>query len=278
MRLARTRAVGLWLTLTSVICACPAPVSHTTTYVASIRGHLIGLDGAPAADTRIVAAGVSASGKPCSHVLVETRTDASGGFEIPAVQKTYKVTWIVPGLDIVQPMYLICVSVADTLRPAFAGRGSYNGSFDTADSLGCIEWVYRDLTRVSCDSRRENAVVSGGRWTDGDSSGYYRLIIAGETGPLDYTGLVMKPRVYVQWVEGSPGTGRQQVRSSAAMPGIMDALWVDEPRIEPPRDSGSCASVRIATKRPVFGVRHERVAVALGRPGDLRSVTSCHSG
>jgi len=246
--------------------------------VAPVRGSVIGLDGAPAAYTRVVAASVEPTGNPCGHVLAETRTDVKGRFEIPAIRKTYRVTWIVPALDIVEPRYLVCVLVADTLRPAFLGAGSIGDGFDTVDSLGCIEWMWRDFTRVSCDSRRQNAVVSGGRWADGHSSGYFRLIIAGETGPLNYTGLVMRAGVYVQWVEGSPGIGQQPVRSSATMPGIMGALEIDEPRIEERPDSAACASVRVKTKRPVFGFRHERVAVRLGRPGDLRPDASCNPG
>lgn len=136
MRDSRTGPIAFALALTLTLDGCPAPFSHTTTYVAPVRGSIIGLDGAPAADTRVVAARMEAGGTPCTRILAETRTDADGRFEIPAVQKTYKVTWIVPGLDLAQPMYLVCVSVADTLRPAFAGRGSFNGSFDIAESLG----------------------------------------------------------------------------------------------------------------------------------------------
>jgi hypothetical protein len=156
VRSTRLRHVGFALVLAEVALGCPAPVSHTTTYVAPVRGSVIGLDGAPSADTRVVAAGIETAGQPCTHVLAETRTDAKGTFEIPAIRKTYRVTWIVPGLDVIEPRYLLCVSVADTLRPAFAGSGSLNGSVDT-ESLGCIEWVWRDVTRVSCDSRRQNA-------------------------------------------------------------------------------------------------------------------------
>lgn len=67
----------------------------------------------------------------------------------------------------------------------------------------------------------------------------FRVIVADDTGPLNYTGRVMRPRVYVQWVEGSPGSGPQPVVSSATMQGLMDALWVDEPRIGQRPDSGS---------------------------------------
>ena len=271
----RARAVGFALALTVTLGGCPAPIGHTTTYMPPVRGSILSLDGAPAAFTRVVAAAVSFGDKPCSRVLAETRTDANGRFEMAAVQKTYRTTWIVPGLDVARPMYLVCVSVVDTLRPAFAGWGSLNGSFDTVDSLGCIEWEWRYITRVNCDSRKENDVVSGGRWTDGDSSGYFRLIVAGDTGPMNYTGLIMRPRAYVQWVAGSSGGRLQPVISSATMPGVTDALWIDEPRIEQLSDSGSCASVRIETKRRLVGVRHARVAVALGAPGELRTVASC---
>lgn len=210
MRDARACAVGFALALAVALGGCPAPISHTTTYMPPVRGSILDLDGAPAAFTRVIAASVSPGEKPCSRVLSETRTDANGRFEMAAVQQTYRTTWIVPGLDIARPMYLVCVSVADTLRPGFAGWGSLNGSFDTVDSLGCVEWVWRDLTRVNCDSRRENDVVTGGRWTDGDSSGYFRLIVAGDAGPMFFTGVVTRPHVYVQWVRGRRVRDRNQ--------------------------------------------------------------------
>src|SRR6266536_1931081 len=99
----------------------------------------------------------------------------AGVFRLVATQRDYRVVWVIPNLDRFPPSYLLCVGAGDTLLPAYTGRGSLDAEAEP-DSVTCLQWEWRDLTRVTCSGKAQRALVSGGRWTDEDASGWYRLI------------------------------------------------------------------------------------------------------
>jgi hypothetical protein len=186
-----------------LLTACPVPIAHTELRSGTLVGNLAFADGTPASGLEIVIS-TQSNDEACTNPALRARTDSAGKFRFPATPKHYKVTWLVPNLDRARPQFHFCVSVGDTLRPAYAGYGSLRNA-DDWDSLKCVVWHLAGSPRVSCDGSAEQGVVTGGRWADETGSGgtgFYRLFLfADPTLSKQDKKNRSKPYVYVQWVE-----------------------------------------------------------------------------
>jgi hypothetical protein len=86
-------------------------------------------------------------------------------------------------------------------------------------SLACFEWTWENRTRTTCSTRDESKVVEGGQWSDSTGSGWYRLILTEELGPMPgYRIPVPRPRVYVLWIEQSSAAQPERVRATVQLP------------------------------------------------------------
>lgn len=271
MRPARARYLASLMTL--LLAACPAPIAHTTTFAPPLEGTLLGFDGTPARGVRVVVSAGYADGS-CLRPLGETTTDTAGAFHFAAIRKTYRVLWIYPG-DVAVPLYDLCIGVGDTLRFGYEGAGSLSDGA-RPETLRCIEWQFSKETRVACDSDRRTAIVSGGRWVQGDTSGFFRLILTPDPAAPPGAALYgTRLRAYVLWV-AQPGNGSAaSVQASRRLPGLPEATRIDEPRIQLLPHGGWCASVRVSTPRSFRRPERDTIAISLGQPGELQSIKSC---
>lgn len=197
------------LALALVVAGCPAPIGHTVWRSSPIAGRIEWADGRPVADAEVVSASGYEDG-PCGAPLAHGRTDAAGYFSLPANAEHYSTTWIVPGLDILQPSYRLCVSVNGALHEAYTGAGAYGGDVDRdtlpADSVSCVVWELAAIPQVSCAGRMRREMVSGGRWkldSAGRDSGSYRAFLVYRPTEIvrgKKTHLWNRPYVYLQWL------------------------------------------------------------------------------
>jgi hypothetical protein len=131
--------------------------------------------------------------------------------------------------------------------------------------------------RVTCAAPGEKALVTGGRWTAGDASGIYRLILT-EEGPLKGPdGNFLRPRLVVQWVERSATGHRDTVRATVALPSgdkfrSLQRLW--DPLLKEREGRPWCLSVESDRWR-FFGSGGERLSFELSAPGEAHPVPSC---
>ena len=78
--------------------ACPLPVAHTEVLAAPVVGTLRQDDGTAIAGAR-VAVSTELGDSACMQPAHETTTDSLGEFRLPAIEKRYSVTWVIPGFD-----------------------------------------------------------------------------------------------------------------------------------------------------------------------------------
>jgi len=258
--------IAALLLLAVAIAACPVPIRHTETLAPPIVGVLRHSDGTPIVGAQIgVAYGYAKS--PCAQTTSRATTDSAGVFRLVATQKDYRVVWVIPNFDRALPSYLLCVGAGDTLLPAYNGYGSLDAEAPP-DSVTCLQWEWRERARVTCSGKAQRAVVEGGRWTAGDTTGWYRLILTRED-----SGRTRHHLAVVQWLTqpspGSPAT----LRATAELP-FRDVLeWVAEPALGEVYGRW-CASM-ITNRKTPFGVKKEWLRFKLGPPGEVHRVGDC---
>lgn len=250
---------------------CPLPIRHSEAVSAPVVGVFYTTDGRPAI-ARDVAVTVAYGDSTCARAELRTATDSAGRFRLPGVTRRHRVLWIIPNFDPLPASYRLCLGAADTLRTAYHGRGSL-GAEAPRDSLTCREWAWEGRLHVACEGRYGRPITSGGRWTDGPAGGWFRLIRT-ETRSEKAPG--GRPRVIVQWVEGSPSGPGESVRATVAIPPEEAARGIRElgdPLLVPARD-GWCVSVhsRVATR---WGSRRQPLVYVLGAPGQITAVSRC---
>jgi len=209
----------------------PAPNPHTEALSAPVVGVLRQSDGAPISGAR-VRVSTDYDDSVCARATLETTTDSAGTFRLPGTEKRYRIRWVVPNLDRAPPGYRLCVSVGGGLQAAYFGRGSLQAPAPL-DSLTCLEWAWDGRTQVTCScfARAEQTLAFGGTWTNGETSGWYQLILT--TVPTRVPGRrfpVYRPRAYVQWVEQASNQSRAMVTNIAELPidPKVTALWAIE--------------------------------------------------
>ena len=261
----RGRRLAL-LPLLACTAACPVPITHTETLSPPVVGVVHHSDGTPIVGALVgVAYGYSRS--PCAEATSQATTDSAGVFRLEAKQKDYRVVWVIPNLDRFPPGYLLCVGTGDTLRPAYAGRGSLDASAP-ADSVDCVEWLWQERTRVTCTGKASRAVVEGGRWSDSAGSGWYRLILTSED-----SGRRPRPLAVVQWLERSSADAPVTVRSTAELPFPPEVQWAADPALGEIYGRW-CASI-VTDRKTAFGFKRDWLRFTLGPPGQTHPVQRC---
>ena len=267
------------LTATTAVCfltlctaACPLPIAHTEAPTAPVVGVLRRSDGTRISGTR-VAVSTDDHDSVCAHATLETTTDSTGTFRLPGTEKRYGVMWVVPNYDRVAPGYRLCVRNDEVVQTAYFGRGSLRAPAP-ADSLTCLEWAWNGRTRVTCSAfaRAEQTLASGGSWTDGETTGWYQLILtAAPTLVPGHSLPVHRPRAYVQWVEQGSTDPRATVTKMVELPidPKVTALW----KIELLTRYGKWYASLRGWKHKFMSVSaHTQLAFELGAPGQIRSV------
>jgi hypothetical protein len=265
------------------IAGCPLPISHTETISAPVVGIVRGPDDRPARNVPVAVATAST----CAHTPLRDTTDAAGRFSLSATKKTYHVFWVIPNFDPALPTYSLCIGTGDTVLAAYAGRGSLHGEAPR-DSVNCVQWSWHDSPRVACSGNIERSLVTGGRWTEGETTGRYRIILIHEDSMPPARGGLNRvwngPRrphryftVIVQWLEQRDPDGPATVRTTAELPLMKEVEWAEELSL-----GGLfgrwCASVR--THRLTHTLywendKREDVTIALGPPGQAHQVPAC---
>ena len=260
----------LALALTPCITACPAPIARTEVRAAAVVGRFVREDGTPVHGAAVAVSAVGGD-SACARTGARAVTDATGGFALSTLERRqYRVTWIVPGLDLARPRYVVCLApTGDTLpRRAYSG---YAWSRDAAlrDTIACVEWTWQDRPRVTCAGEAEPAIATGGRWTSGDAAGFYRVLLAKEAMRVPGYRVPM-PRIhaYVQWVEAGAAGRPATVWATAAVPADprVDVQW-GPALIE--RDGAWHLRLDGTRKRFLNDFSRTSLAFALGPPGEV---------
>jgi len=212
-----------------VLCAtgCILPISYTEGASPPLAGQYRRADGKPVAGER-VAVSPEWKDSTCSRAAQRATTDSAGRFQLDRTTIRHRWVLVFPPFERFWNSYWVCAGTADsTLHPLYAGRGPLNRQAPL-DSLSCLEWEWQGRTRSSCSGARvgrvgmrdvrepDHTVVDGGHWTDGNASGFFRVIRTLEsTRVRGYRRPVEWPHAYVQWIDssgvGSPNTVRQTV-------------------------------------------------------------------
>jgi len=244
--------------------ACPLPIARTETLSAAVTGLLVGSDGTPRPGVEI-AVSTAWDDSLCAAGVVRATTDSAGRFRLPGTQKRYRVTWLVPLFDRASPGYNLCVSVADTMQIAYHGRGSLD---DTAaqDLITCLEWAWAGRSRVTCSGDAEHAIAEGGRWTDADAGGWYRLILAYEPTVEPGRRPDTRPHAYVQWVEHSRSGPPYPIRATVELEIDRKVTGLWETAVFQ-RDGRWYAGLTGTRKTFLNDFHHAEFAYRLGRPG-----------
>src|SRR6266516_768127 len=254
------------LLLLACTAACPVPIRHTETLSPPVVGVVHKSDGTPVVGAQIaVAYGYARS--PCTRATSLATTDSTGSFRLVATHKDYRVVWVIPNLDRGPPSYLLCVGAGDTLLPAYTGRGSLDAEAEP-DSVSCLQWEWRDQMRVTCTGKAQRTLVSGGRWKDGDATGFFRLILTSED-----SGRIQRPLAVVQWLGQTGPDSPSTLVATAELPIRGAVEWVAEPALGEVFGRW-CASLLTERKIP-FGFKKEWLRFKLGPPGKGRPVSQC---
>ncbi|GLC24611.1 hypothetical protein rosag_11240 [Roseisolibacter agri] len=264
-------AALLALALTPCVTACPTPISRTEVRAVAVVGRFVREDGTPVPGTA-VAVSTERGDSTCARGGARAVTDASGGFALSTLERRhYRVTWIVPGLDLARPGYVLCLAPSgDTLpRRAYSGDAASRGPAKR-DTIACVEWTWHGRKRVTCAGEAVPAIITGGRWTSGEVVGFYRVLLALEQMRVPgYRVPVPRIHAYVQWVE--PGeTGRPAVvRATVAVPvdPRVDLQWWGNALIE--RDGAWYLRLDGTRKRFLNSFSPTSLAFALGPPGEV---------
>jgi hypothetical protein len=258
--------------LTLGTAACPLPIAHTEVLSAPVVGVLSRSDGTRISGAR-VAVSTDYDDSVCAHAALETTTDSAGTFRLPATQKRYRVSWVVPNLDRFPPGYRLCVATDEGLQTGYFGSGSLRAPAPL-DSLTCLEWAWNDSTRVTCScfARAEQTLAFGGSWTHGETTGWYQLILT--EAPTRIPGHrfpVQRPRAYVQWVGRGSNDPRATVVKIGELPidPKVTALWEI---VLLQRYGKWYASLHGTKPKFMRDFASTQLTFELGAPGQIRSV------
>jgi hypothetical protein len=200
--------------------AClPLPIPHTEQITPHVVGELRRSDGSPLVDTP-VALTVWDHDTSCANAVIRRSTDSAGHFALPATKVRKHIFWLTLMENPARStFYWLCAGTTDSAgEAALRHRTGIWGHLD-GDSLACLEWVWLERLRVTCNTEREQRFVTRGDWTDGGTGGTYRVIIAEEEKGL-------RAHWYAQWLESSRSAAFVTVRAMAEVPAdLADKTW-----------------------------------------------------
>jgi hypothetical protein len=211
----------------------------------------------------------------CARALERTTVDLAGVFRLRATTLRRRWLVLIPPIERFFNYYWLCAGASDAvLAMAYHGRTSLGYRGGTApDTVRCLEWPWQGRARVTCAGPHEkDALQAGGRWSDGATAGFYRLIVIRNGWDA------RQPGVFLQWVQSSGTDAPEVVQETIALPLAPRLFEIEEARLEAAPGAPACVIVRSLGKRPRFfspTPTFERVAAELGPPGQMRRVTAC---
>jgi len=270
--LARPVAQVVACILAAANAGCVIPVNMTEPASPALIGVYHRSDGRPAVGARVAV--MSHDGEAaCARAVERTAVDSAGVFRLRSTTLRRRWLVLIPPIERFFNYFWLCAGASDSLLGmAYYGRVPLGYSGAAVDTVRCQEWAWQGRTQVTCAGpREENALQTGGRWTDGATAGFYRLIVINEHwDPL-------KPGVFVQWVQSSDTHPREVVRETVAFPLVPKLIEIEEARLEVGRDGLACVIIisRGNSRRWYRLEDVERVAMELGPPGEMRRVAAC---
>jgi hypothetical protein len=261
----RAFAVSTLIVTTIESAGClPLPIPHVEQVTPQVIGRLSQSNGAASIDVPIA---LTATDKDtvCAQAAVRTATDSVGAFRVPFTEQRKRIYWLTlaenPGGI---TAYWVCAGTRDsTGEPVYHSRTFIIGHKD-GDTLDCLDWMWREERRVTCNNDDAGRILTGGGWVDGVDSGTYRVILA----EADRYG--NRARGLVQWIIRSRGGGPDIVRAMTELPAADDFLheW-GGPTLAQEDDHWY---LTVLSARPTKWGNKRRVRFQLGPPGQVREV------
>jgi hypothetical protein len=264
-------------TIVLLICTCfaaaciPIPAKHQEQVTPAVVGSLRLADGAPAGDY-FIAATDDEKDHTCSRPGGRGVSDSLGRFRLPATSEEQKVFWFTLMENFGWREYWVCaepsaLGAPGGARVASPARTFVFGHF-RGDSLDCLQWSWRDTTRLSCNAEGNdkqfphgaNQILRGGSWTEGDVAGSYRVLLV-------QVGSWVDVRAVVQWVGGAPGTANT-VRAQMDLP-TRDSVKIFQASLD---HVGDAWRVRVNSTRRTRWGNDIWLTYELGPPGQIREL------
>ena len=266
--------------LALLLSACVVPVNIIEPASPPLTGILYRSDGAPAAGAR-VALSNHPEDPDCSRPFARAITDTGGRFAFDPT--TRRVRWIllVPPVERFFNAYNLCAARTDTaLMFAYEGLVPLRSrGVQQRDSLSCIEWWWESRPNITCRGEYErDALQTGGSWTDGASSGWYRVIVARHRNARVVRRRLWRgvetepPQVFVQWIQRTPDASRDSVRAIVSLPLAPRLISLERVSLRVERDKPARVILR-STGRPrsswSLSSGRECAIIELRAPGEI---------
>jgi hypothetical protein len=113
--------------------------------------------------------------------------------------------------------YWLCTGAVDSAGHLVYRSRTRIAGHVRGDSLKCLEWVWRESQRVTCEAAGDRRIVMRGGWTQGITGGTYRMILAED----EEWGYGLRP--FIQWLEAPSASGPMVVRGTVALPVAVGA-------------------------------------------------------
>jgi hypothetical protein len=256
-----------------VAAACiPIPAKHQEQVTPAVVGTLSIDDGAPAGHY-FIAATDEENDHTCSRPGGRAVSDSLGRFRLPETSEQKKVFWFTLMENLGSRRYWVCagpsaLGASTGGAPLASSARTFVFGHFRGDSLDCLQWSWRDTTRLSCNAERNdkqfpqgaNQILRGGSWTEGDVSGSYRVLLV-------QVGSWTDVRAVVQWVGEAPGTANT-VRAQMDLP-TRDSVKIFQASLD---HVGDAWRVRVKSARKTWWGNDIWLTYELGLPGQIREL------
>jgi hypothetical protein len=211
----------------------------------------------------------------CSHTSARSYTDSAGIFRLAPTIYVQRWVMLVPPIEKFFSWYGVCAGPSDSLLELTYEDLlplHYRAEAHAADTLSCLQWMWRDRPRTTCTgAHAEDRIQRGGGWSDARGSGFYRLIAVRHGSPSAESG------VYVQWVQRSKTGPPEVIRETIGISLTPDILENLEAKLFVESSGAACVDVRSVRQPPHWYSLVDEIheARVLRAPGESRSVVSC---
>jgi hypothetical protein len=251
------------LALSTFAGGCFLPIHYSETGSPVVVGEYRGADGRPVAGAR-VAVSHDYDDVACAKAVTETTTDDRGVFRLQSTTIRHRWLLVLPPMEKFFNSYRLCVGANDSLRLAYGGPVSLSTKRVQVDSLACFAWTLEGRARATCHRPEDRVVASGGAWSAGGESGWYRIVEVYDRWPHRHS------RVYAQWIApAAAGGASDSVRATLDLTPLSGLASVGEPALVL---EGARWRVRALGARHPYGEQETRLIYELGGPGEARLV------